>query len=91
MSAKNIPIDVICKFEGQPCDAPIPIKFRFTRQDGTRITVQVDQIKDIEHDFPMSNHTIKYRCLTIQDSRQIEYELRYFAKTFQWQLYQFLR
>lgn len=86
MGDRYIPVDVLCKFEGRPCEAPTPVKFRITRQDGSRTTINVDQVKDVSHEADMSNHTIKYRCITTQGQRQVEYELRYVLKYMKWDL-----
>ena len=90
MQQRNIPINVICKFVGNPCEAPTPIKFQFARKDESLATVSVDQVKDIEHQSPMSNHIITYRCMTLQEDCQIGYELRYWVGEMRWELSRFL-
>lgn len=96
MIKMNKPVDMICKFccesdaEKEEEFAPVPIKFRFTKPDESRVTVNVDDVKSIEHEGKGTNHIIIYRCVTYQENRAIEYLLRFIAKRMEWELYRIL-
>ena len=86
MRVLNQPIDVICKFLAGEKD-PIPVKFQFTREDGSKTVINIDEIQKIVHDPPASNHIITYRCVSYQEDRQIVYDIRFWVSSLKWDLY----
>ena len=86
MKEMNLPIDVVCKFVSGEKE-PEPVRFRLTKADGSRTTVNIDQIKQIEHVTPGSNHSIMYRCVTDQDGRQVIYDIRFWVNSMKWELH----
>ena len=90
MREMNLQIDVVCKFVVGEKE-PEPVKFRLTKPDGTRTTVYIDQITDITHETPGSNHSILYRCVTDQENRQVIYDIRYWVNSMRWELFRIVQ
>lgn len=79
-------IDMIASFIEDK--KPMPIRFRIQEQeDGVRQTIRVDKIVTVEETKRAGVTAFIYRCQSIIDGIEKQYELRYKVIECKWDLY----
>ena len=79
------PIDMIAWFTQG--GIPTPIRYRFTREDGSKVVIKVDRIITRTEEKLAGNRMIIYRCQSVVNGVEKLYELKYELSTCKWFLY----
>jgi len=79
------PIEMIAWFKEDKY--PIPLRYRITAEDMTKVVVKIDRILFKEEEKLAGNRMVVYKCeATINRVRRI-FELKYEIETCRWYLY----
>ena len=79
------PIDTIVVFK--EAKRPMPYRFRVTEGDGRVLDIIVDKIFSIDEKKVAGIRSYIYRCQSIVDGIEKNYELKYILDDAKWQLY----
>ncbi len=79
------PIDTIVVFK--EAKHPMPYRFRVTEGDGRTRDIIVDKILSIDERKTAGIRSYIYRCRSLVDGMEKDYELKYILDDAKWQLY----
>jgi hypothetical protein len=79
------PIDTIVVFK--EAKRPMPYRFRVTEGDGRVMDIIVDRIFSIDERKVAGIRSYIYRCQSIVNGVEKDYELKYILDDAKWQLY----
>lgn len=82
--SKFIDIEVMALFQRD--QRPIPLRFRYTNDNGEQIVVKVTKVISIEGNLTEQDPLFVYKCISIIDNKQIEYEIGLRLKQNNWYL-----
>lgn len=66
---------------------PVPLRYRITAEDSTKIVIKVEKILFREEEKLAGNRMVIYRCESTINQMQRIFELKYEIATCKWYLY----
>ncbi len=85
MKLVSKPIDAVVVFSGTK--KPVPYRFKYVEQDGSRTEVRVDKIISSEETRPAGRRTYVYECQSLIRGVERRYQLKYVLEEARWELY----
>lgn len=79
------PVWMVAKFS--PGKPPIPCKFLWPQEDGSRLEIHVDRVLFSEPRTFAGIDSIVYRCQSVIAGELRPYELKYVIRQYRWELY----